>query len=157
MKSINSVEIKELKLEHIPNLVKKLSEDPPEYSLYFTAFKLSEHALSELVSKAILDKYYGVFVGDVIAGFYMLRGFDAGYEIPSYGVWISSQYANKGLSKLTLFHAFSFCRLNNISKLMLKVRPENTIAKNLYESLGFTQTGFDDSNGNYIYHKAIPS
>lgn len=155
MKKISSVEIKELKLEHIPNLVKKLSEDPPEYSMYFTAFKLSEQVLSEFVSKAILDKYYGIFVGEVPAGFYMLRGLDAGYEIPSYGVWISSQYANNGLSKLTLFHAFTFCRLNKISKLMLKVRPENTFAKKLYESLGFERTGFDEKNGNYVYHKKI--
>lgn len=157
MKSINPLEIKELKLEHIPDLVKKLSEDPPEYSLYFTAFKLSEHALSELVSKAVLDKYYGIFLGEIIAGFYMLRGLDAGYEIPSYGVWISSQFSNNGLSKLTLYHAFTFCRLNKISKLMLKVRPENTFAKKLYESLGFERTGFDEKNGNYIYHKKISS
>lgn len=155
MKNINSVEIKELKSQHIPNLVKKLFEDPPEYSMYFTAFKLSEQVLSELVSKAILDKYYGIFIGEAAAGFYMLRGLDAGYEIPSYGVWISSQFANKGLSKLTLFHAFTFCRLNNIPKLMLKVRPENTFAKKLYESLDFERTGFDEKNGNYIYHKKI--
>jgi RimJ/RimL family protein N-acetyltransferase len=157
MASIKSIEIKELKSEHISSLVKKLSGDPPEYYKYFTAFELSTETLSGFVSNAVRDKYYGIFAGDVIAGFYMLRGFDAGYDIPSYGVWISSQFANKGLSKLTLYHAFAFCRMNKIKKLMLKVRPENIIAKNLYESQGFKQTGFDNSNGNLVYQKSISS
>jgi RimJ/RimL family protein N-acetyltransferase len=83
----------------------------------------------------------------------MLRGFDEGYEIPSYGVWISSKFSNRGLSALTLHHAFAFCKLNGIKILLLKVHPENVVAKKLYESLGFVKIGVDERNGNFIYHK----
>ena len=149
MPNIKSIEIKELKLEHVSIVVQELSREKPEYLKYFVPFEFSVENFSEIITNANKDKYFGIFVSDKLAGFYMLRGLDEGYDIPSYGVWISSRYSNKGLSKLTLFHAFSFCKLNNIDKLMLKVHPENEIARKLYESIGFKQTGFDEKNGNY--------
>ena len=155
MANINSIEIKELKSVHISNLVKKLSENSAEYLKLFTAFELTSDAFNSILSKAVRDKYFGIFFGETIIGFYMLRGFDQGYEVPSYGVVISSDFSNKGLSRLTLYHAFAVCRLNNIKKIMLKVRPENIFAKKLYESVGFERTGFDEKNGNYIYHKTL--
>ena len=96
-----------------------------------------------------------MFLNEELIGFYMLRGFDEGYETPSYGVWISSKHANKGLSTLTLYHAFAFCKLNRIKTLMLKVHPDNSTAKNLYEKLGFKQTGIDERIKHLIYHKSI--
>ena len=155
MASIKSVEIKKLKKENIPALLKELSDEKPEYLKYFTAFVISQKSFEEQLTKVIDDKFFGVFYEEQIVGFYMLRGFDAGYVVPSYGVVISSRFSNRGLSKLTLYHAFSVCTLNNVEKLMLKVHPENKFAKRLYESLGFIRTGFDDKNGNYIYHKTL--
>ena len=157
MTSTKSIEIKELNLEHVSIVVQELSHEKPEYLKYFIPFEFSVETFSKILNNVSKDKYFGIFVSDKIVGFYMLRGLDEGYDIPSYGVWISSSYSNKGLSKLTLYHAFSFCKLNNIDKLMLKVHPENKIARKLYESLGFKQTGFDDKNGNYIYHKSLSS
>jgi len=157
MEKINSIEIKELKIEHVPHLVEKLSKESLEYLKHYTAFELTNDKFISLIKNALKDKYFGIFLGDEIVGFYMLRGFDEGYEIPSYGVIVLSEFSNMGLSKLTLYHAFALCRLNKIKKLMLKVRPENTFAKNLYESLGFERTGFDERNGNYIYHKSLSS
>ena len=29
----------------------------------------------------------------------MLRGFDEGFEVPSYGVWISKKFSDMGLAK----------------------------------------------------------
>ena len=157
MASINSIEIKELRPEHISELIKKLSENSAEYLKLFTAFELTPDTFNSILSKAVRDKYFGIFFGETIIGFYMLRGFDQGYEVPSYGVVISSDFSNKGLSRLTLYHAFSVCKLNGIKKIMLKVRPENIFAKKLYESVGFERTGFDEKNGNYIYHKTLSS
>ena len=85
----------------------------------------------------------------------MLRGFDEGYEIPSYGVWISKKYSAMGLSKLTLQHAVSICKINGIKKLLLKVHPENKRAKMIYENFGFTKESVDPKNNNLIYYKDI--
>lgn len=85
----------------------------------------------------------------------MLRGFDEGYSVPSYGVWISENYSNKGLSTFTLQHAISFCKLNSIKKIMLKVHPDNVSAKHIYEKHGFKQTGVDPKIHHLIYHKDL--
>ena len=155
MDKIKPIEIKELKLEHVPELVEKLCHENSEYLKHFTAFELTNEKFISLLTNASKDKFFGIFSGNDIVGFYMLRGFDEGFKVPSYGVIILSEFSKKGLSKLTLYHSFALCRLNKIKKIMLKVRPENTYAKKLYESLGFEKTGFDNNNGNIIYHKSI--
>jgi RimJ/RimL family protein N-acetyltransferase len=90
-----------------------------------------------------------------MVGFHMLRGWDAGYEVPAYGVFISSGYNGLGLGKLSLQHAISFCRVNKIKKIMLKAHPENRIAKRLYEASGFIRQGMDKKNNNLIYIKEL--
>lgn len=150
-----SIEIKQIGLEHASDLAKALANEKSDYLKYFTPFEFSLQSITNIFTQMVKDKFFGIFVNEIIVGFYMLRGLDEGYETPSYGVWISSKFSGNGLSKLTLYHAFSFCRINRISKLMLKVHPDNTTAKKLYESLGFEQTGFDKKNGNYIYHKSL--
>ncbi|MEJ2195961.1 MAG: GNAT family N-acetyltransferase [Ignavibacteriaceae bacterium] len=153
--TFDSIEIKKLSLQLAPALSEALLSEKPKYLQYFTPFEFSVESITHILDQAIKDKYFGIFVDNELAGFYMLRGLDEGYDTPSYGVWISSKYSNKGLSKLTLFHSFSFCRLNNIKSVMLKVHPDNIIAKNLYEALGFVKTGTDYKNNNYIYHKTL--
>lgn len=153
--TFDSIEIKKLSLQLAPALSEALLSEKPKYLQYFTPFEFSVKSITHILDQAVKDKYFGIFVDNELAGFYMLRGLDQGYDTPSYGVWISSKYSNKGLSKLTLFHSFSFCRLNNIKSLMLKVHPENIIAKKLYESLGFVKTDTDNKNNNYIYHKTL--
>jgi len=151
----NSLEIIELTSDSTSILSKKLLEESKDYIGHFIPFDFSESSIKKILNEKKLDKYFGFFINSELVGFYMLRGFDKGYEIPSYGVWISSKYSGKGLSTLTLYHAFSFCKINKIKSLMLKVHPDNSIAKNLYEKLGFKQTGFDEKNNNLIYHKTI--
>jgi len=151
-KSIEIIELNESHARQISDLL--LSEDK-DYSKYFIPFDFDYETIQNILKNKKYDKYYGLFVNKTICGFYMLRGFDEGYQIPSYGVWISKAYSNKGLSTLTLFHAISFCKVNNIPKLMRKVHPENTIAKSIYERFGFKQKGTDPVNNNVIYYKDI--
>ena len=151
----NSLEIIELTSDSASILSKKLLEESRDYIGHFIPFDFSESSIQNILSSKKADKFFGLFLNKELVGFYMLRGFDEGFETPSYGVWISSKYANKGLSTLTLYHAFAFCKLNGIKTLMLKVHPDNSIAKNLYEKFGFIQTGIDERIKHLIYHKSI--
>ena len=143
--------IKKIGADSAKELSDLLQSEPPQYMKYFTAFNFNFKTIKDILSKKERDIFFGLFINDKIIGFYMLRGFDEGYEIPSYGVWISSEFAGKGLGKLTLQHAIAFCRINNIKKIMLKVYPQNTSAKVLYENFGFKPTGIDNKNNNIIY------
>jgi len=150
-----TLEIKKLTADQSEQLALLLQSEDKEYSKYFIPFLYDIETISGILSKAIKDQFYGIYVKNGIAGFYMLRGFDEGYSVPSYGVWISEKYSNKGLSTFTLQHALSICKLNSIKKIMLKVHPDNIAARHIYEKHGFIQTGIDSKIHHLIYHKDI--
>ena len=152
--------IKDISIRKIgPDLAQELSEllrnVDPDYSKYFIPFNFDLQTVEKKLTDAKLDLFFGIFVNARLIGFYMLRGFDEGYDIPSYGVWISSEFAGKGLARLTIQHAISFCKINNINQLMLKVHPDNLKAIKLYEDFGFINSGLDPKNDNLIYKKLI--
>ncbi len=147
--------IKKIGIDSVDELTDLMQKEDSEYSRYFIPFRLDYLSIKEQFSRLRKDVFWGIAINNKLVGFYMLRGFDEGYDIPSYGVWISKEFSGKGLSKLTLQHAIAFCKLNKIKKLMLKVHPENIIAKNIYEDFGFKQTGIDPKNNHLIYHKKL--
>jgi RimJ/RimL family protein N-acetyltransferase len=150
-----SLEIRKLTVNQSEELANLLQSSEKEYTQYFIPFTFEIETISGILSKAIKDQFYGIYLDNSLAGFYMLRGFDDGFEIPSYGVWIAKEFSAKGISKLTLHHAITFCKTNNIKKIMLKVHPDNVIAKKIYEDFGFTYEGVDKRIGHLIYFKNI--
>ncbi len=151
----SALEIKKISAAQAKELSDLLLQSDREYSKYFIPFQFDVESVSAVLNKAVNDMYYGIYANSKLVGFYMLRGWDAGYEIPSYGVWIAENYSSKGLSKLTLHHALSVCRINNIKKLMLKVHPDNLVAKKLYEDFEFIYQKVDEKIGHLIYYKDI--
>ena len=153
MLEILDVTFKRIRVRDSLALSSMLASAPAAYSRFFIPFAFDLDSVSGVLRKAKKDVFYSVKVNNDWAGFYMLRGFDQGYRVPAYGVWIAPQYKNCGLAALTLAHAFSICKLNRIATMMLKVHPENTAALKLYERMGFARTGIDPKNGHFIYHR----
>jgi RimJ/RimL family protein N-acetyltransferase len=129
-----------------------LAGQPTEYMQYFIPFQFDQAPLTEILTNAKHDLYMGLWWGESLIGFFMLRGWDHGYDIPAYGVTIDQRFRNRGLGRLTLELSRSICKLRNAKRLMLKVHPLNTAAKQLYESFGFVYTSDDAKNGNLVYH-----
>lgn len=149
------LELKKLNIKNAEELTDLLQSSDEEYTKYFIPFKYDLPTISNILKNKNKDQYYGIYFNSVLIGFYMLRGFDAGYDIPSYGVWISKEYSSKGISKFTLQHAISICKLNNIKRIMLKVHPDNLTAKKIYEDFGFVNEGVDGKIGHLIYFKNL--
>lgn len=141
--------------EHASTLFMLFKSAPSEYSKWFVPFKIEEVAIHSMLKRAERDRYEGMFLEGELAGFYMLRGFDEGFTVPSYGVWVAPQYSGLGLATQSLSHVIAACRANGVSELMLKVHPQNTVAKKLYESFGFEQSGVDPKNQNLVYKKDL--
>lgn len=147
------ISFKELFPTDADELAALLNSEPDGYNKYFIPFEFNKETIAGILEKKKADLYLGIYYGETLTGFYMLRGFDSGYKIPSYGVYISSKFNNKGLAALTLFHAFSTCKVIAAPRLMLKVHPDNRVALNLYKKYGFAETGFDEKINNIILHK----
>jgi GNAT superfamily N-acetyltransferase len=149
------VEIRSLHAAHASDIYNLILHTDPKYYQYFTAFKANLEDIEGFLTRKIKDQYLGFFIGDVLVGFFMLRGLDEGYKIPSYGVFISEKYQSFGLGRLSVIYAFSFCKMNHIEKLMLKVHPLNVYALKIYREFGFVEKGMDASNNNLIFYKDI--
>jgi RimJ/RimL family protein N-acetyltransferase len=133
-------------------LVDLLSAQPPEYARFFTPFPFESPWIESMLRNRVRDGYFGVWSVSRLVAFFMLRGWDAGYEVPSYGVVVDYEHRGLGLARLTLAASKAMCRMMGSSRLMLKVHPENEVAIHAYESEGFVRTGRDDASGQFIYH-----
>lgn len=153
--------IRPLDSTYADKLSRLLMADPPEYTRHFHPFAFTEKAIHEQIGMARRDKYFAVELRDEdacsaqLVGFYMLRGLDEGYKDPMYGVYISAEYSGLGIGHLTLQHAECYCKVNGMTKILLKVHPDNRRARGLYESRGFHYIRDDLTNNNVVLGKII--
>lgn len=131
-----------------------MKSQPPQYIKFFYAFGADEPEIAEMLSAAELDAFYGVFWQDNLAGIFMLRGWDAGYEIPSFGVLIDDKFRGGAFMRLTLDTAKLICRLAGKKVLMAKIHPDNISPKGAVR-LGFKQIEVEESTGNVIYQMEL--
>jgi ribosomal protein S18 acetylase RimI-like enzyme len=125
---------------------------PAGYLRFFQPFSFDAQTIERLLSARQRDCWMGVWGPSGLVAFFMLRGFDEGYTIPSYGVAVDAQAQGLGIGRLTLVTSKTMSRLLGAPRIMLKVHPDNRGARTLYESEGFVETGVDTRNGNLVYH-----
>ena len=100
---------------------------------------------------------FGIFDDDILVGFLMV-GFDKddywddapAIATGNYNLWrlmIDKKYQHKGYGRKTVELALDFIRTlpcGSAECCWLSYEPENTVAKNLYASFGFSETGYMD-------------
>ena len=147
---MNDLVIKRLDADDSKDLSRLLGDSEDHYGQYFTPFPFEKEGLEKQLQEVKKDCYWGLWFAGKLVGIFMLRGFDEGYQKPSFGVFISKRFSNLGLSKVALDYAISWCQLNHVSDIMLKVHPDNTHAKRSYEKAGFLLTGECPTTGHDI-------
>lgn len=128
-----------------------MSSQSSEYLRFFYAFGADESEIAAILSAAKMDIYSGLFWREDLAGIFMLRGWDEGYDVPAFGVLIDEKYRGGAFMRLALDTAKLICRLSGAKRLMAKIHPENVSPRGA-RRLGLIQTGIEDSTGNIIYH-----
>jgi RimJ/RimL family protein N-acetyltransferase len=134
-----------------------LIADPPEYRQHFEPFSGNVSELASRFRDAGDDRYWGVFAdGGELLALVMLRGLDAGFVAPAFGIYVAERHAGSGIGTLALAFAETWCRLNELTEIMLTVHPENAAARRMYERRGFDATGEQSALGHLIYRKRLP-
>ena len=110
----------------------------------------STDAIEKILLSVEKDIYQGIFDEEHLLGFYMLRGWDQGYQRPSFGILIAESHSGFGLGKLALTMSIVECRLREVKSIMLKVAGENSRAKGLYELFGFRVEGTCENTGHLM-------
>jgi RimJ/RimL family protein N-acetyltransferase len=147
---MKDLQIRPLGLEDAETLSALMTSGDVGYSGYFLPFETSADSLARRLAEARKDRYWGVWFDRNLAAFFMLRGFDEGYHRPSFGVYIGQTYADRGLSRLAINYAISWCQLNGVAALMLKVHPDNRFARRSYEKAGFKDIGICPNTGHLV-------
>lgn len=145
------LEVRSLRVEDAAEVSLLLRSQPPEYARFFYAFSSDENEIARILATRVKDAYSGLFWQGRLAGFFMLRGWDAGYEVPSFGVLIDVKHRGGKFMRLSLDMAQLICRMCRAPRLMAKIHPDNISARGA-RRLGLVQTGVETETGNIIYH-----
>lgn len=146
------ITIKPLDKSHVKVILEEIRTEPSSYSRNFTPYNWRDDSFLNAYLNKNKDQFYGIFINDFPVGLYLLRGMDAGYEIPSYSNWISQKHKGFGLATLAFKHAYTTCKLNRIKTIMVKMHPNNIKAREAMEKIGFSFNRNDVDSGEMIYH-----
>jgi ribosomal protein S18 acetylase RimI-like enzyme len=89
------------------------------------------------------DEYYAALESGLVLGYAMLRGWDEGYDTPSFGVCVRPTRRGERISSQLLDFAIERAVARGASRMMLKVSPDNEVAVALYRSRGFEFTAHE--------------
>jgi diamine N-acetyltransferase len=99
---------------------------------------------------------YAIYDDDTMVGFIMMsfepKGSDELFQEDVYEIWrlmIDKKHQNKGLGKQTMKQALDIIKSfphGPAKTVVLSYDPHNTVAKHLYESFGFRETGDMDDD-----------
>jgi RimJ/RimL family protein N-acetyltransferase len=146
------LEIRSLYPEDAPQLSAMLLAQRSEYARFFHPFDFDSQTLANILAARRQDVYTGVFLREQLVVFFMLRGWDEGFETPAFGILIDEKHRGIGLEMMSLEAAKIICALRGASRIMLKMHPENISAKGVARKIGFTFTEEEAESGNLIYH-----
>lgn len=136
-------------------LDKMLSSEKSTYIQHFFAFSKPNKNIEEQNKGSRNDVFFSLFFGNVIAGFYCLRGFDNNFEVPSFGVYVSSKFQGRGFATLALINAIDWCKQNSVRRVMLKVEESNIGALSIYKKHKFKFVRYCIETGHMVFERKI--
>ena len=83
------------------------------------------------------DIYLGLWSDGTLQGYGMLRGWDAGYMVPSLGIYLAPPARGNGSSRVLMSALHDHARRAGAHQVRLKVYADNLPAVRLYEALGY--------------------
>jgi perosamine synthetase len=113
--------------------------DDAETVAGFHPFPLTAHVAGELTTSPGLDRFYCARVDGRIAAFSMLRGWNEGYEVPSFGILVDAGLRGRRIGRDVTVRTLDAASELGCGRVRLTVEPGNGRARRLYRSVGFTE------------------
>lgn len=90
------------------------------------------------------DLYCVAVEGRRVVGYGMLRGWDAGYDVPSLGIAVHPAARGRGVGRRFMRFLHDAARKRGAKRVRLRVHADNLPAVKLYESLGYRFSGEEE-------------
>ena len=136
--------IEPLQPAYCASLARLLEDNDREEIIdHFHPFPMTRETAERLCLGQFKDCYYISFLDNAMVGLAMLRGWDEGYEVPSFGVFVDYRYRGLGLGRVLTDYAMIDAKLKGCAKVRLTVYESNVRGWRLYTSLGFQEQSRD--------------
>ncbi len=110
---------------------------------YFHPHDMTATGAMQIARLRGLDLYLIGWLGSVPVAYGMLRGWDEGYDVPSLGISVRDGYRRRGLGRAMMLTLHGQARARGATQIRLRVAPENLVARQLYDSLGYRVVGME--------------
>src|ERR1700722_17301529 len=105
---------------HCAGLARLLEEnDREEITGHFHPFPMTRETAERLCLGHFKDCYCVAFLDNVMVGLVMLRGWDEGYDIPSFGLFVDHRYHGLGLGRMLTDYAMIEAKRRGCAKVRL--------------------------------------
>ncbi|MCS6976153.1 MAG: GNAT family N-acetyltransferase [Gemmatales bacterium] len=136
--------IRPLQADDLAPLVEFFAQiaDDPETVRFFHPHPLTADFAQWLCARldSTRDEYFAMWEQGQIIGYGMLRGWDEGYDVPSFGVCLLPPRRSEGHGQRLLRYALERCRLRGARRVRLTVYRDNDRAVHIYRKFGFVFT-----------------
>lgn len=142
------IELRKITYDNFDECI-KLEPNEEQKSYVASNIRSLAQAYVALTNNECIPMPYAIYDNDIMVGFIMLsyNEADENDDENTYWVWrlmIDKRYQGKGYGKETMIKALELIRTfpyGKASAVYLSYEPENVVAKTLYASLGFVETG----------------
>jgi ribosomal protein S18 acetylase RimI-like enzyme len=124
---------------HVAPLTRLFERNEPDAGL-FDPFPLTAQTAQRIANRRGVDRYFGAERGQDLLGMTMLRGWDEGFAVPSFGILIDREQRGRGLGAAMTETTIEEARRLGASAVRLSVYTANETALGLYQRLGFIET-----------------
>lgn len=123
----------------------------------FNPFPMTVESARELLAPGSRDLFFGAYQSGKLVAFSMLRGWDEGYAVPSFGIVTGQVVRNQGIGRRLTAWTIRWADAIGCSKVRLSVFENNPGAIYVYQQSGFeiTERQIDQSgHQRIIMHRA---
>jgi ribosomal-protein-alanine N-acetyltransferase len=116
-----------------------LRNSTPETVRYFHPFPLTAETAHLLATHQGKDRYYVALRSGAVAALSMLRGWDEGYVVPSFGILVDHEWRGRGLGSAMTDFTVGQARKLGATRIRLSVHASHEHALRLYSTRGFVE------------------
>jgi glycosyltransferase involved in cell wall biosynthesis/ribosomal protein S18 acetylase RimI-like enzyme len=113
--------------------------DVPEITGHFHPFPMSSDSAEEIVLRAGDDRYFGAFAEGRLVGLSMLRGWNEGFDVPSFGIVVDHASHGQGIGSLLTDFTLDRAPWLGTEQVRLSVYASNERAHRMYVARGFEE------------------
>jgi ribosomal protein S18 acetylase RimI-like enzyme len=113
--------------------------DVPEVTGHFHPFPMTADSADEIALHPGDDRYFGAFVDGRLVGLSMLRGWNEGFDVPSFGIVVDRESHGKGIGSLLTDFTLDRAPWLGSDRVRLSVYASNESAHRMYLARGFKE------------------